>query len=227
MGRPIKAKFFGNLNSGSASTTADDGIGGEGVATVAVTNTGSLYVSTATVSFSAPQLPGGVTAAGSLTISGGFITGVTVTEKGSGYTSSPSLTVSPATTGTTAAFSVTMTTTQQNALNVTAYLLAKDGGVSAKAADIIKQEASVRYLVKTADGVGQCKLVASNSPAAGQMNIIATDANGSTYWVTKLTARRAILTRRSMSGSYEFETNARAGWTFGSASTGVVSLGNA
>jgi hypothetical protein len=105
--------------------------------------------------------------------------------------------------------------------------LAKDGGVSAKTADIIKQEASHRYLVRTADGVGQCKLVASNSPGAGQMYIVATDTNGSTYWVTKLTARRVILTQRSMSGSYLFATNARAGWTLGSASSGVVSIGNA
>ena len=120
-----------------------------------------------------------------------------------------------------------MTTNRQNAINVTAYLLAKDGGVSAKTADILKQEASTRYLVKTADGTGQCKLVASNGPTAGQMYIVATDQYGSTYWVTKLTARRAILTQRTMNGQYEFANTARAGWTLNSASTGVVTLSNA
>ena len=230
MGRPIKKKFFGNLNQGSTSTTTDNGIGGEGVASVTILTTGSGFNSTTTtVTFTAPQLPGGVTAQGSAIVNNGGVTGVTITESGSGYTSAPTVTIADPDAGVevNATTSLTMTTTQQNAVNVTAYLLAKDGGVSAKTADIIKQEANTRYLVRTADGYGQCKLVASNSPSAGQMYIVATDVNGSTYWVTKLTARRAILTQRTMSGSYEFANTARAGWTFGSASAGVVSIGNA
>ena len=152
----------------------------------------------------------------------------TIDEKGSGYTGAETFTVTTysATTGAAPAGTIVLTSTQQNALSGVAYLLAKDGGASAKVYDIIKQEASHRYLVKTADGIGQCKLVASNTPTAGQMNLIATDANGSTYWVTKLTARRAILTRRTMSGSYAFATNSAAGWTIGAASTGVVSIAN-
>ena len=118
----------------------------------------------------------------------------------------------------------TYSATTQNALNVTAYIPAKNGGASAKLSDIVKQEASQRYLVKNTDGIGQCKLVASDTPAAGQMNLIATDTNGSTYWVTKLTARRCILTRRTMSTAYLFATNGSAGWTIASASTGVVSI---
>jgi hypothetical protein len=126
--------------------------------------------------------------------------------------------------GTDAKFITTLTSTTQNALNVTAYIPAKNGGASAKLSDIVKQEASHRYLVKNTDGIGQCKLVASNTPSAGEMNLIATDANGSTYWVTKLTARRCILTQRTMSTAYLFATNGSAGWTIASASTGVVSI---
>jgi hypothetical protein len=117
-----------------------------------------------------------------------------------------------------------MTTNRQNGLNVTAFIPAKNGGVSAKLGDIIKQEASHRYLVRTADGVGQCKLVASDTPAAGQMKLVATDTNGSTYWVTKLTARRCVLTRRTMSTAYLFATNGSAGWNITTAVTGKVSI---
>jgi hypothetical protein len=123
---------------------------------------------------------------------------------------------------------VTLTSTTTNALTVNAYLLAKDGGTGSKASDIVKQEASKRYLVKNTDGIGQCKLVASNSPAAGQMNITATDALNSTYWVTKLTARRCTLVRRSNGGSgYSFADGATAGWNITAAATGVVKLGSA
>jgi hypothetical protein len=126
--------------------------------------------------------------------------------------------------GTGAQFITTLTASTQNALNVTAYIPAKNGGSSAVVSDIVKQEASQRYLVKNGQGIGQCRLVASDTPAAGQMNLIATDTNGSTYWVTKLTARRCILTQRTMSTAYLFATNGSAGWTIGSASTGVVSI---
>ena len=226
MGRPIKKKFFGNTNI----AITGEGVGGESVATIVTNNTGTFYAPSTSISltFTAPQIPGGETASGSVTTNNlGNVATVTLTDGGSGYTSTPTATVTGGTTGTVATFTYTMTTNRQNAITVTAYLLAKDGGVSAKTADILKQEASHRYLVKTADGVGQCKLAATNSPGAGQMYIVATDANGSTYWVTKLTARRAILTQRSMSTSYLFDTNARAGWTLGSASAGVVSLTNA
>lgn len=293
MGRPIKKKFFGNTNI----AIDGEGVGGEAVNAVTVTNGGTLYSQGTTVTINAPQIPGGEQATISYSITGAGLGVISAskTTGGSGYTSA-SLTVNkPATVTKTAdatnaeytltnvsnvtgiyvgmradaswgmqanafvtsigansvtlnktmvlstaslavsfsdqgsafASTVSLTSNRQNAISVTAYLLAKDGGVSAKTADIIKQEAGTRYLVKTADGTGQCKLVASNSPSAGQMYIVATDQYGSTYWVTKLTAHRARLTQRSMSGQYEFVTNAIAGWTLGSASVGIVSITNA
>jgi hypothetical protein len=304
MGRPIKKKFFGNLNNeqyGNVGTGS--GIGGESVASVSISNTGTLYSQGTTITFSAPQLPTGVTATGHPVFttdgnSGFGITSIVIDNAGRGYTSAPTLTVTTASvvtqyvtnSGVTAtntmsvasvvgiqigmrvygggngglvtavdpvlnrvtsslpnstswtnannlkfydqgsgfAKTVTLTSTTTNALTVNAYLLAKDGGAGIKASDIVKQEASKRYLVKNTDGIGQCALVASDTPAAGQMNITATDALNSTYWVTKLTARRCTLVRRSNGGSgYSFADGATAGWNITAAATGVVKLGSA
>ena len=69
MGRPLNKKYFGNRNTGSASTTADNGIGGGAVASVTydggeagnfeVTDT---YKNFPTVTASVPTIPGGVRA---------------------------------------------------------------------------------------------------------------------------------------------------------------------
>lgn len=66
MGRPINKKYFGNRNQGSTTTKADDGIGGKGVAGVAIT-TVSSYQTRPVFSFSAPQLATGVTATATIT----------------------------------------------------------------------------------------------------------------------------------------------------------------
>ena len=226
MGRPIKKKFFGNTNAAATG----EGVGGEGVATIVKNNTGTLYTTSTTISlsFTAPQIPGGQTASGSVTTNNlGNVSTVTLTDSGSGYTGTPTATVVGGTTGTVATFTITMTSNRQNALSITAFIPAAQGGVAAKTGDIVKQEASLRYLVRTADGVGQCKLVASDSPTAGQMKMTATDSLGSTYWVTKLTARRCRLSQRSDGGSgYEFNDNTTAGWNITTPATGIVTIGN-
>ena len=61
------------------------------VATAPITNGGSGYTA-ATVTFSAPSISGGVTATGTVTITGGVITAINITNPGSGYTSAPTLT---------------------------------------------------------------------------------------------------------------------------------------
>lgn len=227
MGRPIKKKFFGNANLAATG----EAVGGEGFTTVAVTNGGANgpYSTGTTVTWtaSAPQIAGGEAASGTATV-GAYtnkLTAITVVNPGSGYTSTSSvtLTFSPATTGTAATYVVgPLTTSRTNALAAYARVV---GGTS-KLADIIKQEASHRYLVKTADGTGQCILVASNSPAEKQMYLVATDANGSTYWVTKLTARRVRLKQRTMSTAYLIADGATTGWTMNGASGTIVSLAN-
>jgi len=155
------------------------------------------------------------------------VSGVEITNTGSHYVNVADAAVTFSS-GTAAGTSV-LTDLNPPGLTVFVHL---PGGSTGAIADIMKQESSHRYLVKTRDNngaVGQCRLVAKNagSLSVGEMSLIATDANGSTYWVTKLTARRVILTQRTMSGSYLFATNAAAGWTMSSASTGVVSIANA
>ena len=68
MGRPLNKKYFGNRNVGSSSTTADNKIGGEGIASITWSNRGSWLSATsgsaplAGLALPAPTLPGGVQA---------------------------------------------------------------------------------------------------------------------------------------------------------------------
>ena len=100
MGRPLNKKYFGNRNIGSLSTTSDNyGIGGEGLATVATGTAGSGYSTGVTLTVANPTIPGGVAATVSVAVSaraangtGGAVTGYSVTDRGSGYVSAPSVT---------------------------------------------------------------------------------------------------------------------------------------
>jgi hypothetical protein len=100
MGRPIKKKYFGNTirpyqNQASGGET---GVGGEGVASVTFSNSGTLYSQGTTVSFGQPNVAGGIRATGTPVIdAAGLLRGVTFTENGTGYTSAPTLTVTTAT----------------------------------------------------------------------------------------------------------------------------------
>jgi hypothetical protein len=58
------------------------------------------------------------------------------------------------------------------------------------------------------------------------MSIIATDANGSTYYVMKLTNRRALLTQKTVNGSFVYATDASAPWSFAAAAGLVVQIEN-
>jgi len=105
MGRPLNKKFFGNRNTGSASTTADNyGIGGEGVASAAITVAGS-YTTRPTFTFTAPTLPTGVTATG--TINSEALSGVATTA-GTGYNVGDLLTLTAADGGTATAYVATL-----------------------------------------------------------------------------------------------------------------------
>lgn len=216
MGRPIKKKFFGSLNPG--------GVGGESVSLVTI-GTNPVSTQTVTVVFGAPNIAGGVQAAGTAVKTGNTVTSVLLTTAGSGYTSAPSVSFTGTNMTTVGTATATLTSVYQNALSVVAFV---PGGSSGVAGDIVKQEASKRYLVRTAQGTGQCRLVAvaNGSLTEGQMNLIATDVNGSTYYVTKLTARRATLTTATMNTSFEYATGAVTGWSLEAATTGTVSLAN-
>lgn len=194
MGRPIKKKYFGNTNlpGQNLSSGGITGVGGEGIATIALNNTGTQYTTSTTIalSFTAPQVPSGVAPTGRVTTNAaGNVTSVTLLTSGTGYTSAPTATVVGGTAGTVATFTYTLQTTAQNAIAGLAWTTV---GGSALAFDIEKQESSRRYRVKTANGQGTCRLVTA-APVFGEMTIIATDSAGGTYYVKKLTARRAVL----------------------------------
>lgn len=63
MARSLNKKYFGNRNVGTSADT-DTGIGGEGVASVTITAAGTYTAQLPTATFSAPDLPTGVTATG-------------------------------------------------------------------------------------------------------------------------------------------------------------------
>lgn len=216
MGRPLSKRFFGNNNT--------DGVGGEGVATVAIETAGTgYYAANAAVTFSAPQIAGGTRATGTVTIGNvsiGNIAGVVLTNVGTGYTSAPSVTFTGANTvlalGTT-----TLTSSVTNALNANARVT---GGTVGKSADIVAQKSSRRYRVRNADGTSVCKLVANLPAAVGEMSLIATDSDAGTYFVTKLTAHLATLS--AIDGT-QFTDGDNVRWTLGSAVEDVsVSIAN-
>jgi hypothetical protein len=223
MGRPIKKKYFGNTNIAATG----EGVGGEGVATITKNNTGTLYTTSTTISltFTAPQIAGGQTASGSVTTNNlGNVSTVTLTDSGSGYTSAPTATVTGGTTGTVATFNVTLTSSRQNGIKFNSYIPTGSSAVSG--GDIVKQEGSHAYLVKNSQGTGICRLVTTSALTAGQMNLVATDANGSTYYVKKLTAHKAVLVQSTASGSFLVANNGVSAWTLNGASSGFVSIAN-
>jgi len=304
MGRPIKKRFFGNLYDNQA-VNGFSGIGGEGVASVTFTNSGTLYSQGTTVSFAAPTTVGGVRATGTPVIVNGLLRGVTITESGSGYTAAPVLTVTTASqvtqyvtnsgvsgTNTMSVASVVgiqigmrifgggngglvtivdpvlnrvtsslpndtswtnannlkffdqgsgqvntvalkTTNAANDAISFTSYLTTGSSAISG--GDIIKQESSRRYLVRNAQGVGQCKLSAGTGVGhvlqPGYMQMIATDFGGATYYVLKLTARKAVLqSRTNTSTALVTLTNdgtaivGQAKWTVGAATGTMVTI---
>lgn len=233
MGRPIKKKFFGNLTRSYVDYPdgGRTGVGAEGIATIVLSTT-SLAVSTGSISvvISAPNIAGGIQAVGTAVKTGNTVTSVTLTDAGTGYTTAP--TVSFTGTGMTswlnAVSTVTMTTSTQDAIQIISYLTTGSSAISG--GDIMKQESSRRYLVQNAQGQGTC-ILATGTLTPGQMHIIATDAGGATYYVTKLTARLARVTNRTNTSTAYWSTGEMAPWTIGNATTatgytgtGVISL---
>lgn len=304
MGRPIKAKYF--LRGGSVPSDSSFADGWYGL-TAALKTAGKWYAQGTTVAFSQGQLGAeSVTATANLTISTstGAITGVAVTNTGSGYNSTGSVTVAfnqPATVSSTVNGAVTTSntftvgsvvgitigmlisgaatgfnghvqaingntiystvnnnSTWTNASNLTfsstgtgaaltlglttpldkgniairAYL---STGSSVVSSAIVKQKASHRYLVENAEGLGIVTLSTgtgiSHTLAPGNAHMIATDWSGATYYVTKLTARRATLINRTNTSTslvpLTFDgklTTGSTGWTTGAATGTIVTI---
>ena len=207
MGRPLKQKFFDPVE-GSIS------IGGEGVSTLSFSNRGGGYYSAnVAITLGAPNLPTGTQATvSSITLFGnGAINSFTVTS-GAGYTAAPSVTITGAN-ATPAVATSTLTSAVTNVIATSAYVPVANGGSSAVIGDIVKQVGARRYKVRTAQGVGKCKLVTA-APAAGEMTIAATDSLNSTYYVKKLDENLVVLVQNSDGGSgFDYVSGSKAKWT--------------
>jgi hypothetical protein len=327
MGRPLNKKYFGNRNVGSTSTTADNKIGGEGVASVSQPGGGvgsfvisDTYRNFPTLTAAAPTIPGGVTAllspvfeiatvtfsSGGQTnadyvpglstsivgLGGGAIVNITevaskvtavdvttagtnrgefrrgditgigittfqvlqapnagtdlqinitfrvkrieVTEQGSGYVSVPALTWGGHTfTGQTAPSLnvVTLTvdtgnvgssTYEENAILMTARLT----GGSATTVDIIRQVSTNRFKVTDGTRTGIVKLKSSVATAAGEGSVRLLDTDGGTYFATKITARKATITRGTGLQA-AFVTGTAVKWNMTAATASSLLIDNA
>ena len=176
---------------------------------------------------------------------------VTVTEQGSGYINPADAALlfdngsangaSATAVLTTDTGAVGSATNQENAIIARVYY-----DEEVQVADIVKQQGSRSYIVITQswnegpisekdDEPVLARLVARVPQDLGEyapvkeMTIRATDDNGNTYFVTKLTARRARLYRDTQSGSnaWLFANDASAPWTFDSTANGRVIIENA
>lgn len=141
-----------------------------------------------------------------------------VVTAGSGYVSTPTITENPVV---GAEYTASMTAVTANAIAVVANVT----GAGAKAGDIVKQEASRRYLVTTSDGTGRCALVAT-APSVNEMTMTAKDSAGGLYYVTKLTARRAVIVKGDRNGT-QFVTGSdgiSVPWVFNTAAVANESV---
>ena len=170
-----------------------------------------------TVAASNPaSFSGGTGTGAAATITYG-VSGIVVTEKGSGYTTVADAGITFSS-GAAAATSVLTTDdgipysadNQENAITI--YANTDDNG--SKIGDIIRQRSTRRFKVKTADGTAICTLKSSAVSAEGEMTITATDSVGGTYFVTKIGARRCTVTRGT---GTQFASDSSVPWTFGSA----------
>jgi hypothetical protein len=143
------------------------------------------------------------------------VSGIEITEKGSGYTSVSDAAITFSS-GIASYTSVLTTdsgapgsgTNQENA--ILAYAKTTSGGTS-KPADIIKQRGTKRFKVKTADGTAICALKAGAVSAAGEMTIGAVDDTNGTYYVTKIGGRRCTVVQNNGTA---FATNSSVPWVF-------------
>jgi hypothetical protein len=304
MARSLNKKYFGNRNTGSASVTTDNGIGGGAVASVTLNALGA-YTTRPTITFAVPTLPNGVRATGTITSEvesvtavggtqvgytvgqlitvtgsdavlrvatiggtggddaltfdftggsrGNFTTlttgaqattsngagvaltvtlrfrakSVVITEAGSGYTAAPTPTFTQSVTATsvnmlTDTGNVGATTNQENAIQMTAFVT----GGSAVAVDIIKQVSTNRYRVTDGTRTGTVKLKASVATTAGEGSVRLLDTDGGTYFATKITARRAIITRGTGEQA-AFVTGTSVKWNMTAATATSLLIDNA
>ena len=106
-----------------------------------------------------------------------------------------------------------------NQIQVTAYLppntstdyISGSGGTGARSSYIKRQRSSKRFTcVNSTDGTGICKLV-TTAPVAGECRMFATDSGGGTYYVSKISGRKATLVQYG-AGAWQFANGTSVAW---------------
>ena len=217
----------GAVFSITKATTGTNYATGGVLTAITATSKGTGYAVGDTIVISGALL-GGVAVTNDITLTvvgavaaAGTITGITITESGSGYTTVPAVTLSTGTQGTltvTAAFaadtgSVGSATYEENTILMTAFLT----GGSAVVVDIAKQVSTNRYKVTDGTRTGIVKLKSSVATAAGEGSVRLLDSVGGTYFATKITARKATVTRGTGTA---FATGASVKWNMTAAVLG-------
>jgi hypothetical protein len=221
MGRPLKKALFGNTNSGLASTTADDGLGGGSVTSIQQFIKGSPNLTgTLTVTIDPPDEPGGVQATATATVTGGDVTFV-ITNPGSGYRSIADLQV-VSTSGQNAGMGgisplgydfMAEVTGGVSHIRISANIL----GLSDNKADIVKQLGPRRFLVKNANGTAIARISPTgeyyygNLPA-GFMFFYAHDNASARYVVSKISAHRVTLVQDPTDTGHLFTSGTSVKW---------------
>jgi hypothetical protein len=152
---------------------------------------------------------------------------IAMTAQGSGYITAPTLSWAAGLAGPisgTSPGAPTAVLTTANSENAIVIRAKTTSGGTSQVGDIVKQEASRRYKVTTADGTAVCRLVADDTPAFKEAYIVATSAAGGTYYVIKLTAHRALLVAKAGDSALAGKS---VQWTFGSPSGSIVQIENA
>ena len=129
-----------SINAGTVvtnNTAANQGGGvwlgatADGVTSVTIVDPGNgFYVTAPTITFGAPQTPGGVTATATATIAAGVVNSVTITNPGSGYSAAPTVTFSPPPVGTTATGTATLGINSSTSLTMTGTTVADNRAIT-------------------------------------------------------------------------------------------------
>jgi hypothetical protein len=227
----------GAVFSITKATTGTNYATGGVLTVITATSKGTGYVVGDTIKIDGASI-GGVTTTNDITLTvvgavaaAGTITGITITEGGSGYTTVPAVTLSTGTQGTltvTAAFAadtgaVGSATNQENTILMTAFLT----GGSAGPVDIIRQVSTNRFKVTDGTRTGIVKLKSSVATAAGEASVRLVDTTGTgTYFATKITSRKATITRGTGSQA-AFVTGTSVPWNMTAATATSLLIDNA
>ncbi len=150
----------------------------------------------ADVTFSAPDLPGGVQAVATATVSGGAVTALTLTSRGSGYSTMPTMTISGDGSGAVSTYNMAVRG-----------IVLTDGGVGYTSAPTVTVDAGTVGTYTTTSGFASVSLTADSSIGGAGSLTVSSPISGS-FGLTKIGAG---VTTLAGNNSYNGTTTLKAG----------------